>query len=72
MTTRFITSYEIAEKQQSIINDYQQSQTRISFSGIRRLAGSTIIAIGERIQGCREQHQEQNRRQVVLAPARGI
>lgn len=72
MTTRFITSYEIAEKQQSIINDYQQSQTRISFSGIRRLAGSTFIAIGERIQGCREQHQEQTRRPVVIAPARGI
>lgn len=72
MTTRFITSYEITEKQQSIISDFQQSQIRMSFSGIRQLAGSTFIAIGERMYGCMEQRREKATSPIVIAPARGI
>ena len=72
MTTRFITSYEIAEKQQSVINDYQQSQTRISLAGIRHLAGSTFIAFGERLHGRVDKQCAQVKRPAVIAPARGF
>lgn len=72
MTTRFITSIEITEKQQSVINDYQNSQTRMSFSGIRQLIGSTIIAVGEYMHGCEQQQRERSQSPIVIAPARGI
>lgn len=72
MNVRLITQEEVAERQQSLRTSYLRTQTGFSVTGIRRLMGSTFIAMGEKIQGRCEERRLANARISPLKPARGI
>lgn len=48
---------EVDRKQMSIIKDYRRSQE--GFVGVRRVFGSTLIALGNRIYGCSSSRREE-------------
>lgn len=68
MNVRLITQDEIAERQRSVRFGYQRTQHGFSISGIRRLMGNSIIAMGQKIHGRRESLAQA----APLKPARGI
>lgn len=72
MNVRLITQYEISERQQQLRSEYLRTQDGFSISGIRRLMGNTIIAMGQRIHGKLENRCERAARITPFAPARGI
>lgn len=72
MNVRLITQNEIADKQQDLRTNYLRTQTGFSIVGIRRLMGSTFIAMGEKIQGRCERRRAAFANVSPLKPARGI
>lgn len=72
MNVRLITQDEIEERQQAVRSGYQETQNRFSISGIRRLMGSTVIAMGHKIHGRCEERRDSLTRAASLKPARGI
>lgn len=72
MNVRLITQNEIADRQQNLRTSYLQTQSGFTVSGIRRLMGSTFIAMGQKIHGRCEQRREARIQASPLKPARGI
>lgn len=72
MNVRLITQEEIAERQQNLRTGYLNTRNGFSVTGVRRLMGSTFIAMGEKIQGRCEERREAIARVSPLKPARGI
>lgn len=72
MNVRLITQEEVAERQQALRTSYLHTQNGFSVTGIRRLMGSTFIAMGEKIQGRCEERRATLARVSPLKPARGI
>lgn len=72
MNVRLITQNEIADRQQHLRNTYLKTQNGFTISGIRRLLGSTFIAMGQKIEGRCEQRRRALIQSSPLKPARGI
>ena len=72
MNVRLITQEEVAERQQALRTNYLHTKNGFSVTGIRRLMGSTFIAMGEKMQGRCEERREMLAKASPLKPARGI
>ena len=72
MNVRLITQNEIADRQQNLRASYLSTQNGFSISGIRRLMGSTFIAMGQKIQGRCDERRAARANVSPLKPARGI
>lgn len=72
MNVRLITQEEVAERQQSLRTGYLHTQNGFSVEGIRSQLGSTIIAMGEKVQGRCEARRVALANASPLKPARGI
>lgn len=72
MNLRLITNHEIIEKQDSLRSGYLRSRNGFSIQGIRRSAGSTFIALGQKIHGRCEERRELTHTVSPLKPVRGI
>ncbi len=68
MNVRLITQDEISDHQQFVRTGYLHTQQGFSISGIRRLMGNSVIAMGQKIHG------RERRESLVtpVAPARGV
>ena len=85
MNVRLITQDEISDHQQFVRTGYLRTQQGFSISGIRRLMGNSVIAMGQKIHG-RERRESlaselddclhgRERRESLVAPvvpARGV
>lgn len=72
MNVRLITQNEIAARQQNLRSTFLQTQKGFSITGIRRLMGSTFIAMGHKIHGRCSQRREALIQTSPLKSARGI
>lgn len=54
MTMRYISNFEIQQRQNEVRDGARQARHSFSVSGIRQLIGSTFIALGTRLHGLGE------------------
>lgn len=72
MNLRLITQSEITERQQNLRTNYLNTQNGFSVTGIRRLMGSTFIAMGHKIHGRCEERRLSLANMTLFKTARGI